>query len=70
MIVQDLARPRRRIIGSLFAMQSLTSAAVIASATVLTIVAADLTGNPALAGVPSAVIQLSMALSALLWGQL
>jgi MFS family permease len=43
---------------------------VIASATVLTIVATDLTGNPSLAGVPSAVIQLSMALSALLWGTL
>ncbi|MCI0875950.1 MAG: MFS transporter [Chloroflexi bacterium] len=51
-------------------MQSLTSAGVIATATVLTIVAADLTGNPSLAGVPSAVIQLSMAFSALLWGQL
>jgi MFS family permease len=51
-------------------MQSLASAAVIASATVLTIVATDLTGNPSLAGVPSAVIQLSMALSALLWGTL
>ena len=51
-------------------MQSLASAAVIASATVLTIIAADLTGNPSLAGVPSAIIQLSMALSALLWGTL
>ncbi|GMR10865.1 MAG: MFS transporter [Anaerolineae bacterium] len=67
---QDFTRPRRRIVGSLFAMQSLSSAAVIASATVLTIIAADLTGNPALAGVPSAIIQLSMALSALLWGTL
>ncbi len=70
MASQDLAQPRRRIVGSLFAMQSLTSAAVIASATVLTIIAADLTGNPSLAGVPSAIIQLSMALSALLWGTL
>jgi MFS family permease len=51
-------------------MQSLASAAIISSATVLTIVATDLTGNPSLAGVPSAVIQLSMALSALLWGNL
>jgi MFS family permease len=70
MTTSDLTRPRRRIVGSLFAMQSLASAAVIASATVLTIVATDLTGNPSLAGVPSAVIQLSMALSALLWGAL
>ncbi len=51
-------------------MQSLASAAIIASATVLTIVATDLTGNPSLAGVPFAVIQLSMALFALLWGTL
>jgi MFS family permease len=70
MVSQDLTRPRRRIVGSLFAMQSLASAAVIAYATVLTIVAVDLTGNPALAGVPSAVIQLSMALSAVMWGTL
>jgi len=51
-------------------MQSLASAAIIASATVLTIVATDLTGNPSLAGVPSAVTQLSMALFALIWGTL
>ena len=70
MALQDLARPRRRIVGSLFGTQSLTSAAVIASATVWTIVAAELTGNPSLAGAPTAVIQLSMALSALLWGNL
>jgi len=70
MASQDTTQPRRRIVGSLFGMQSLASAAVIASATVLTIVATDLTGNPSLAGVPSAVIQLSMALSALLWGTL
>ena len=51
-------------------MESLASAAVIATATVLTIVATDLTGNPSLAGVPSAVIQLSMAVFALIWGSL
>ncbi len=51
-------------------MQSLTAAAIIAAATVLTIVATDLTGDPSLAGVPSAVIQLSMALAALVWGTL
>ena len=51
-------------------MQSLSSAAIIATATVLTIVATDLTGNPSLAGVPSAVIQLSMAVFALIWGSL
>jgi len=70
MTTQDLARPRRRIIGTLFAMQSLAAAGVISSATVLTIIAADLTGKPSLAGVPTAIIQLSMALSALLWGTL
>jgi len=66
----ETTRPRRRIVGSLFGTQSLASAAIIASATVLTIVATDLTGNPSLAGVPSAVIQLSMAIFALIWGSL
>jgi MFS family permease len=66
----EITKPRRRIVGSLFGMQSLASAAVIATATVLTIVATDLTGNPSLAGVPSAVIQLSMAVFALIWGSL
>ena len=70
MTISETARPRRRIVGSLFGMQSLVSAAIIASGTVLTIVATDLTGNPSLAGIPSAVIQLSMALFALLWGTL
>ena len=65
-----LNRARRRILGTLFAAQSLTSAAVIAMATVLSIVVVDITANPALAGVPSAVIQLSMALAALVWGTL
>ena len=65
-----LKKARRRILGTLFAAQGLTSAAVIAMATVLSIVVVDITGSPALAGVPSAVIQLSMALAALVWGTL
>lgn len=51
-------------------MQSLVSAAVIALATVYSIVAVDLTGNPSLAGVPQALVQLASALTALLWGYL
>lgn len=66
----DLNRASRRIVGSLFAVQSLATAAIIAMATVFSIVAVDLTGNPALAGVPSAMVQLAGALSALVWGRL
>lgn len=66
----DLQRSARRIVGSLFVVQSLSTGAVIALSTVLSIVAADLTGNPSLAGVPSALIQLASAGAALSWGQL
>ncbi len=66
----NLERSSRRIVSSLFVVQSLSTGAVIALSTVLSIVAADLTGNPSLAGVPSAVIQLASAGAALSWGQL
>ncbi|HJX41470.1 MAG TPA: MFS transporter [Anaerolineales bacterium] len=60
----DLARAGRRIVAALFAVQSLSFAAVIAMATVFSIVAADLTGNPAWAGAPSALTSLSGGLAA------
>lgn len=66
----DLKQAGRRIVGSLFVVQSLTTGAVSALATVLSIVAADLTGNPSLAGVPQAAIQLASAVAALTWGRL
>ena len=60
----DLARAGRRIVAVLFAVQSLSFAAVIAMATVFSIAAADLTGNPAWAGAPSALTSLSGGLAA------
>src|SRR3972149_685107 len=60
----DLARAGRRIVAVLFAVQSLSFAAVIAMATVFSIVAAALTGTPAWAGAPSALTSLSGGLAA------
>lgn len=66
----DLARAARRIVGALFVAQSLVTGSIIAMATVLSIVAADLTGDPAWAGAPSAGLQLSTAAAAMLLGGL
>lgn len=66
----DLARASRRIVASLFAVQSLATASIIAMSTVFSIVAADLTGSSSLAGAPSALIQLAGAFAALAWGGL
>lgn len=66
----DVAKASRRIVASLFAVQGLATAAIIAMATVLSIVAVDLTGNPSLAGVPNTVVQLAGAVAALFWGRL
>lgn len=52
----------------LFLAQSLVSAGVIATATIMSIVGEDLTGNPAWAGVPFATVQLAAAPFAYLWG--
>lgn len=60
----------KRIIWTLFAAQSLVSAGVIAGATVMSIIAVDLTGNDANAGVPSAVMQLAAAPAAYGFGWL
>lgn len=60
----DLAKASRRIVGALFAIQGLVLAAIIAMSTVMSIVAADLTGNPSWAGVPAAALLLSSAAAA------
>lgn len=59
------SRIARKIIVTLFATQSLVSAAFVASGTVSVIVAAQLSGNLAWAGVPSSVTQLGTACAAL-----
>lgn len=61
----ETTRLARKITTTLFAAQSLGSAGFIAVATVSAIAGAYLSGNPALAGLPSAVYQLGTALGAL-----
>jgi MFS family permease len=62
--------PARRITATLFLAQSLGSAALITAATVTSIVAADLGGTAAWAGIPTAALQVAAALSAFGWGYL
>lgn len=66
--MEDLSRIARRITFTLFAIQSLASAGLIVTGTLTAIVGAQLSGNPALAGIPSAVNLFSAALGALAWG--
>jgi MFS family permease len=65
----ELSRAARKITLTLFLAQSLYSAGFIASATINSILGAELGGNP-WAGVPSAVLLLGSALSASVWGML
>lgn len=68
--MQNIDRISRRITATLFAGQSLFTAAVIAMATVIPIVATDLTGDPSQAGLPSAITNLAAAPAAFLLGLL
>lgn len=63
--MKGYSRIARRITVTLFATQSLVSAAFVASGTVGVIVGAQLSGNLAWAGVPSSVTQLGTACAAL-----
>lgn len=58
----------RKIVWTLFSVQCIASTAFLASSTVNTIVGAKLTGQPALAGVPTAIYQIGVALTAFAWG--
>lgn len=53
----------RKITATLFSAQSLGSAGFILNGTIAAIVGAKLSGNPALAGVPSAILQIGTALA-------
>src|SRR5690349_14549999 len=64
----DLSRLARRITWVLFANQSLSSAGFIASATINSIIGAQLGGSASYAGVPSAVYQVGAAFAASAWG--
>lgn len=58
----------RKIVWTLFSVQCIASTAFLASSTVSTIIGAKLTGQAALAGVPTAVYQVGVAITAFAWG--
>lgn len=62
-----LRKSARAITATLFAAQSLGSAATITGATIASIIGAELSGKTSLAGLPGSVTQLGGAFSALLW---
>jgi MFS family permease len=64
----DLSKAARKITWILFANQSLASAGFIASATINSIIGANLGGSASFAGVPSAVYQVGAAFAASAWG--
>jgi MFS family permease len=64
----DLPKAARKITWILFANQSLASAGFIASATINSIIGAQLGGSASFAGVPSAVYQVGAAFAASAWG--
>lgn len=66
----DLTHAARRITRTLFAAQSLASAATVAIFPVVSIIGARLSGRPSWAGVPVMVYLLGQAFSAFGWGQL
>jgi MFS family permease len=66
--MKDLQKIARRITRTLFFSQVNVSAGLIMIATVSAIIGAELSGNASWAGVPSAVLLLSAAVGALVWG--
>jgi MFS family permease len=66
--LQDFTRIARKITRVLFLSQGLSSAGFIAAFTVNALVAVDLTGRTAFAGVPGALYVVGQACGALVWG--
>ncbi|MGA2332898.1 MAG: MFS transporter [Syntrophales bacterium] len=66
--MKDYDRMARKITSVLFLSQSLSSAGFIAAFTVNALVAVDLTGQTAMAGVPGALYVLGQACGAMVWG--
>ena len=66
--MKDYARVARKITWVLFLSQGLSSAGFIAAFTVNALVAVDLTGQTAMAGVPGALYVLGQACGAVVWG--
>jgi MFS family permease len=69
-IPYQISRAGWKTTAILFVAQSLSSAAIIATATVMPIIGDDLSGNPSWAGVPFAMVQLAAAPAAFVWGLL
>lgn len=67
-MTEDYAGIARKIARVLFLSQGLSSAGFIAAFTVNALVAVDLTGTTAMAGVPGAVYVLGQACGAVVWG--
>jgi MFS family permease len=67
-LFMDINRLARKITFTLFLAMSLGSAGFLVAATVNTIVGADISGNPAWAGLPAAMFTLGTAFSAFLLG--
>jgi MFS family permease len=66
--VKDYARIARKITFVLFMSQGLSAAGFIAAFTVNALVAVELSGQLAMAGVPGAVVVMGQACGALVWG--
>jgi MFS family permease len=66
--MEDYARIARKITWVLFLSQGLSSAGFIAAFTVNALVAVDLTGTTAIAGVPGALYVVGQACGAVVWG--
>jgi MFS family permease len=66
--MQDYGRIARKITWVLFLSQGLSSAGFIAAFTVNALVAVDLTGRTAMAGMPGAFYVVGQAFGAMLWG--
>jgi MFS family permease len=66
--VEDYPRIARKITWVLFLSQGLSSAGFIAAFTVNALVAVDLTGKTAMAGVPGALFVVGQACGAVVWG--
>jgi len=65
---ENIARAGHKTTAILFVAQSLISAGVIATATVLSILGEQLSGSATWAGVPSATVQMAAAPFAYVWG--
>ncbi|MCE5333081.1 MAG: MFS transporter [Desulfobacteraceae bacterium] len=66
--MMDFDRIAKKLTLFLFLSQSLSSAGFIAAFTVNSIIAVDLTGNAAMAGVPGAFFFFGLGLGAIIWG--